>query len=299
MSKNTLNKIPHEIKNFLLEKLLAKCQLGLFILGERKKIIFWGKAAKNITGYDEEETIGKKFSEITLIDLSPERKEGIEFEELLEPPFKKKNILKYKIYIRHKENYRFLILIKFYFISKYIVCVFNVLDIISSTKKLIVSLKKTANIDHITELPNRRSLEFLINKKISEFKRFNSMFGIILFDINNFKLINDKYGHGMGDKILIVFSKILKKNIRSCDTLGRWGGDEFVVVALNIEEEKLKKLCKKLKKVFDNKKIKDKSGNITFSVSAGYATIRKDDDIRTLIERADKMMYEDKRKTKK
>lgn len=171
-------------------------------------------------------------------------------------------------------------------------------DLVIYAKKLISSLKKRANQDFLTKLPNRRFLEFIINKKIQEFKRFSINFGIILFDINNFKEINDNFGHSTGDTVLREFSKTIKLNLRECDIFGRWGGDEFIAIILMLNKNQLKKLSDKYMKIIEKKVFNEKKEGFHIIVSAGYTLVQKEDDLNCLIDRADKNMYNQKLKIK-
>lgn len=112
----------------------------------------------------------------------------------------------------------------------------------------------------ITGFPSLRSLEFIIKKKIQEFNRFSTNFGIILFDINKFKEINDKLGHSKGDRVLKEFSKTIKLNLRDCYIFERWGGDEFIAIILRVKSNQLKKISDNFIKIIEKKIFNEKKG---------------------------------------
>lgn len=295
-----LEKLSPLLEDFIFKKLLDVSSFGLVIFDENLKIVFWSNSAKKITGYNSSDVAGKKLEDITILELFSKEYENLNFGEFLKNLFdEKKNTIK-TIFIRHKKNYRFSITIKFYYfkdrrsMKKYIVGIFNIFDVLDYSRRLVSSIKKASNQDWLTKLPSRKNLEFLINKKIYEFKRYKSKFGIILFDIDNFKSINDCMGHKVGDEILICFSNIISKNLRNCDLVGRWGGDEFVAIIVNVDDVKIKKIMNKLVSKI-NKEIFKKNGfDIQLNVSAGFAVIIEGDNLNSVVERADKNMYESK-----
>ncbi len=107
--------------------------------------------------------------------------------------------------------------------EKYILCVFNLYDVISYQGIKLKELERVSNEDFLTNLLNRRYLEKIIEKKIDNFKKDKIKFGLIFFDLDNFKLINDNLEHSSGDDILIGFSNLLLKNLREADILRKVG----------------------------------------------------------------------------
>lgn len=78
-------------------------------------------------------------------------------------------------------------------------------------------------------------------------KRYDRTLGLLFIDIDHFKRINDNFGHRAGDKVLKMVATVLLKNIRSFDTVGRWGGEEFIVIVLNVNKKRLMKIANKLR----------------------------------------------------
>lgn len=118
-------------------------------------------------------------------------------------------------------------------------------------------------IDPLTELYNRRYLEFWINNEIKRAERFSQRFSILIIDIDYFKEINDTYGHLKGDSVLKDFSKFLLKNIRDVDIPIRYGGDEFLIIFPFTDKESLKIILDRLYE--KNRKAKFSDIKVTFS----------------------------------
>ncbi len=150
-----------------------------------------------------------------------------------------------------------------------------------------------ATYDNLTGVYNRHKLNDLLqhyfsSKRESETKNFT----LILFDIDSFKKINDTYGHLTGDKILIEFTNIIKKNIRRSDIIARWGGDEFILIIEDISSEKAIKATEHLRQTIADT-IFEEIGHLTCSF--GITAYKKGDTIDTLIQRADQAMYHAKK----
>tara|TARA_R110002096_G_scaffold361075_2_gene554105 strand:+ start:18495 stop:19514 length:1020 start_codon:yes stop_codon:yes gene_type:complete len=91
-------------------------------------------------------------------------------------------------------------------------------------------LRSAAQTDVLTELPNRRRIAERLREEKARTERTKAVFSVVLADIDNFKRINDTYGHDIGDSVLVATARCLRKSLRDCDLVGRWGGEEFVMV---------------------------------------------------------------------
>lgn len=154
---------------------------------------------------------------------------------------------------------------------------------------------KATRVDALTQLNNRLCLIEDLNYHFNLSKRFNSSLSLIFIDIDYFKNINDKYGHIIGDKVLIKVSEILKLSIRKSDILYRFGGEEFIIILENTNQKGALNLAKKLNKVIKNQKIlisnKNKNILLDITISLGVATKTNKDCPESLMARADKALY--------
>lgn len=155
-------------------------------------------------------------------------------------------------------------------------------------KKRIEELSIT---DKLTGLYNRLKLDDMMLIKVEEFKRYKIEFSIILLDIDDFKIVNDTYGHDVGDYVLKTMATILKQNIRLTDVIGRWGGEEFVIICNNTNLENVKIIAENLREIVDNTKF-NMIGNKT--ISLGIAEFKEADTINTIFKRADESLYQAK-----
>lgn len=151
-----------------------------------------------------------------------------------------------------------------------------------------VTLQVLSTTDQLTKLFNRRYLEEELRKKVLHSERYRTPFSVILMDIDNFKSINDTYGHDLGDKVLISISNTLLENIRETDVAGRWGGEEFLILTPETDIIVCKILAERLRT-----QIQDRSHASLDHITAsfGIAQFKPDDSINSLIKRSDNGLY--------
>lgn len=152
-------------------------------------------------------------------------------------------------------------------------------------------LKHIARTDKLTELYNRVKLDDALIKELSRANRYNHSLGIILIDIDNFKQVNDTYGHLVGDMVLIDLAKILKEYTRDIDIAGRWGGEEFMIICPETNIKGTNKLAHLLKDKIESFDFPE-ARNIT--ASFGISQFRIKDTPDDLILKADEALYKAK-----
>jgi len=153
----------------------------------------------------------------------------------------------------------------------------------------LIKMEKKAKTDQLTQALSR---SYFTETAIVEFDRCkndNGSLAIIMFDINDFKLINDSYGHQVGDEALNLVSKICKTQLRECDLFARYGGDEFIALIPDVNKELAINIGKRVKNAVDNKKLRDISISLSWGISLNFDT---DTDIDQVINRADETMYQ-------
>jgi len=154
----------------------------------------------------------------------------------------------------------------------------DVQEFVEATNRKMSSLTKNLMIDHLTGVYNRLSSEKRISEDIARVKRNNEILTIAMFDIDDFKLCNDYYGHNVGDKCLVEVANTVKNNLRESDWIARWGGDEFLVVFSNVDSETSSNVLLRIMEILKNTKINTDHKTINMSVSIGITELVNDDD---------------------
>ncbi len=153
-------------------------------------------------------------------------------------------------------------------------------------------LQKLATTDSLTGIYNRYKINKELDVEIARAKRYNGSFGLAMFDIDHFKLVNDIYGHDMGDYVLKELSDTLSKYIRESDRFGRWGGEEFIVILPHIDKKHLIAFVEKFREVVASHKFGD-IDHVTISV--GVTVLRENDDKKSILKRVDDALYQAKK----
>ncbi len=152
-------------------------------------------------------------------------------------------------------------------------------------------LEKLSITDRLTGLHNRLKLDQVIDEEYARCKQGSNSFAIILLDIDKFKSINDTYGHSVGDLVLKEFAKILSSGIREIDTVGRWGGEEFLIICRDTDQSSVIALAESLRSTISNHDFPVVQNRTS---SFGVSVFTKGDTIAAVMNRADKALYQAK-----
>ncbi|MDX1705464.1 diguanylate cyclase [Pseudidiomarina sp.] len=158
-------------------------------------------------------------------------------------------------------------------------------------KKANKRLQHLVHTDALTQIWNRYHMEQSIDEQISAAKRYNRDLAVIIFDIDDFKGVNDTYGHDVGDSVLKNLARGLEDVVREGDIFGRWGGEEFLVVAIESDLKNATRLAERLREKLLSIEF-PKVEKIT--ASFGVAELRESDSRTSLVKRADEALYEAK-----
>ena len=161
-------------------------------------------------------------------------------------------------------------------------------------KAAVQRIEELAEVDELTGLFNRRSITRALEAEIARAQRSASPSCIALIDIDWFKSINDKFGHPAGDEVLRTFAINIAANIRNIDKLGRYGGEEFLLILPETSEQRAEKLLNRLRIIIASLDWNDITPGSALTFSAGVTQIRPADTPEEMIERADIALYDSK-----
>ena len=171
----------------------------------------------------------------------------------------------------------------------------------SQIKKLTEELedkKKEATVDFLTQVANRASFDRALSDMVNDFYRRNYPFALIMIDIDDFKKINDTYGHQAGDYVLQELARVLKSQLRARDVIARYGGEEFAILLPGVTFSQALRVAERLRKSVEKHLFKFRDLQIPVTISLGLAMMREGFDETAVIEKADKALYLAKRSGK-
>lgn len=156
-----------------------------------------------------------------------------------------------------------------------------------------------ARSDALTGLPNRRQFEEFLQKEIERTARYNHPIALLFIDIDDFKSLNDRYGHLEGDSVLKQLAEILRQNVRRSDMMARWGGEEFIAALVETDGAGAQKVAERIRRSIENARIHLDNGvmSLNLTASVGVAVCESPGKlitVNTLIRKADQAMYEAK-----
>lgn len=156
-----------------------------------------------------------------------------------------------------------------------------------------LELEELAHFDPLTHLLNRRSMNEALHQSVSEAAGEENPFCLIMIDIDDFKKINDTYGHDCGDEVLIAIANIISDNVRENDCVCRWGGEEILVL-LRGNLDITKRVAERIREEIANRKMSYKNIGFQVTITLGLSEYKNGLSIRSLIDQADKNLYKGK-----
>ena len=172
----------------------------------------------------------------------------------------------------------------------------RVLERTSELEIVNVKLRQLATLDDLTQISNRRDWRQQAEAELAKAKRYRLPMSVLLMDLDHFKKVNDRYGHAAGDDVLLEFVARIAQNLRESDVLGRYGGEEFVVLLPNTELDQAMRLAERLKQAINAEWFRAQGVPVAVTVSIGATTRLPEDNIDRLLQRADIALYDAKAK---
>ena len=274
--------------------------IAIYSIGKDHRVTYWNRACEEMFGFESSKAVGKKIEDLIIPNSILEKF--------------KKDIDKYyesHIEIRHGEieylhkNRTVLNVLTSFHKQENIFGIHELYNLsvnMTELKRIKKELKESndklrilARTDSLTHLPNRCSILEKINHEKVKYERSKEIFTIAIIDLDNFKEINDKYGHNCGDFVLKKFSKIMIDLVRKQDVVGRYGGDEFILLLPQTNASGASYLAKLILKQIAKFPIKCKGIEISLTATIGVNDYQDEEiTIDDLINKADKAMYNGK-----
>ena len=282
------------------KRLLDNLYDGVYFVDCDRRITYWNKAAETLTGYKVSEVIGTCCSDNILMHVNEKGDNLCQTQCPLSKTMASGQMQEADAYLHHKNGHRVPVSIRTSPIMNKENRIIGAVEIFSdnSAKQVLLQkvevLQKLALLDPLTKVGNRRYAEINLQAKLDEMLRYGWRLGILFVDVDYFKKINDAYSHNAGDKVLKMVAATLENNIRNSDMVGRWGGDEFVVILSNTDESQLYGVASKLRALVEKSAFFADKDIINVTVSIGATIAQANDTIDTLVKRADKLGYQSK-----
>lgn len=273
----------------------------VYFVDKGRRITFWNKSAEKLTGYSRNEMVGKLCFDHLLKHIDEEGTLLCENGCPLTQTIADGQSREKEVYLHHKKGHRIPVSVRINPVYNEKQEIIGAVELFTDTspnlaiKERMKELENLCLMDCLTGLANRRYIEICLVERLSEIHRYNWPSGVLFMDVDNFKDINDQYGHDSGDEVLKTISKTFVINSRPFDVFGRWGGEEFVGIVRNVSEKNLYDIAEKLRLLVKNSDVKTDSGEtISTTISLGATMLNHSDTLDSVIKRADQLMYSSK-----
>ena len=286
--------------NFYKE-ILNSIQDGVYYLDRNRIITYWNRGAERITGYTAEQVIGKSCRNNLLNHVNDQGLILCNEHCPMAATMQDGKPREAYVYLHHAEGHRVPVQIRSTPIRDKSGTIIGAVETFNKgvspeyTERRIRKLQQTALLDPLTAIGNRRHLESRLKISMIDFRENRFSFGLLFCDIDHFKNINDTFGHSLGDKVLRMIAQTLRANIRDADTMGRWGGEEFLLILQGTDTDALLATGEKLLNLVRNSHLTLPDGRIlSATISIGGTLVRKEDTVDSVVDRADRLMYQSK-----
>ncbi len=282
------------------ETLLNNIHDGVYFADKDCNIFFWNAGAEKITGFGFSEVNGRKCSDSAISPVDESGKSLCGDACPLEKALADGKIHSLNAYLQHKDGHRFPVSLQAFPIFGDNELVIAAVQTFTDTSPRFIipqhkrELGRMQLLDPLTEVGNRRFLEIHILSRLEEFKKYMIPFGLLYIDVDNLKDINDTFGKPAGDQILRTISRTITNNIRFFDLVGRWDSDEFLVVVLNVDTNKLDFVGNKIRLLVEKSNIMIETQSVRATISIGATTAFRVDSLENLISRAHSLMRRSK-----
>ncbi|MBZ5645520.1 MAG: diguanylate cyclase [Acidobacteriia bacterium] len=274
---------------------------GVYILDTEGRITYWNKAAERITGYTADEVVGRRCRDEIVIHTNWEGCQMCQGDCPAHSTLGDGVIREAEVFLKHSLGHRVPVRLRVAPVYGPEGTILGVVEVFTENSTKMALLEQLAEserlalIDTLTGVGNRRYSDLTLAKCFDSFGRYGEPFGVLFIDIDHFKALNDQYGHKAGDAVLRLVARTLVNAVRSFDFVGRWGGDEFLILAPKTTLVSLENLAERSRKLVKSCKLAMDSGTISPLISIGAALVKPGDTVDLLVDTADARLLMAKR----
>ncbi|MCJ7703774.1 MAG: GGDEF domain-containing protein [Anaerolineales bacterium] len=273
---------------------------GVYFLDKHRRITYWNQGAERITGFKSPDMIGSSCANNILKHMDQDGQILCLNNCPVSKTLQDGQLREADIYLHHAGGHRVPVSVRVSPIYDPEGKIIGAVEIFKNNFDKVTAIEQAkefqqlALLDPLTEIGNRRFSDLELKNSFDEFLRSGLQVGILISDIDHFKRINDTYGHNIGDKVIRMVANTLSKNLRSFEFVGRWGGEEFIIITKNLNLEDHESIANRLRILIQNSWITTETEKIRVTASFGGTILRKGDSITSAVSRADKFLYQSK-----
>ncbi|QQR73703.1 MAG: sensor domain-containing diguanylate cyclase [Holophagales bacterium] len=273
---------------------------GVYYVDRERRIQYWNSAAERLSGFVRDEVVGHRCMDNILRHVNSKGLELCRGRCPLQQTMIDGRSREAEVFMHHKSGHRVPVLVRAAPIRDPSGAVIGAVEVFSDAggkaaeRQRIVELERLAHLDGLTEVANRRYLDLHLGSKLMDFAKLGWPMGILMVDIDRFKSINDEHGHQVGDRVLKMVAKTMSLAVRTFDVVGRYGGEEFLVVSVNVDAEQLSMQAERLRALVEQSSLEVDGRPLSVTASFGGTVAKEGDTAASMLSRADGALYESK-----
>ena len=271
---------------------------GVYFVDRDRVITYWNKGAERITGYSASQTIGRACRENLLNHVTSNGTLLCLNNCPLAAVMEDGNDREAEVFLHHADGHRVPVVVRASPIRNRNGEIIGAVESFSNnsnmidTRSKLRALRREATIDSLTGVGNRKFLEGRLSAVIAEYQNSSSTAGLLFMDVDHFKLVNDTFGHNTGDIVLRMVAKTLRLALRATDTLGRWGGEEFIAILCDVQDlGALEAAAEKVRTLVECSRLDLMEKRLAVTISIGGTLLQAGDTPKQFVQRADALMY--------
>lgn len=274
---------------------------GVYFVDRDRVITYWNKGAERITGYSATQAVGRACRDNLLNHITPKGVQLCMNDCPLAGVMEDGDPREAEVFLHHASGHRIPVMVRATALRDGEGNIIGAIESFSNNMSVINArrqlreMRHTALTDPLTGVGNRLHIESRLRAVIAECQHNKNTAGLLFMDVDQFKKINDTYGHEVGDKTLRMVTNTFRHALRSTDTTGRWGGDEFIAILNDIfDEQTLRITAVKVRTLIELSRLDIDDRNLNVTISIGATCLLPNDTPESFVRRADALMYQSK-----
>jgi diguanylate cyclase (GGDEF)-like protein/PAS domain S-box-containing protein len=274
---------------------------GIYFVDRDRTITYWNKGAERITGYPASQTVGRACRDNLLNHVTANGTQLCMTHCPLAAAMEDGHAREAEVFLHHADGHRVPVVVRASPIRNDDGEIIGAVESFSNntsmmdTRSRLRALRREATTDALTGIGNRKFLDGRLSAMIAECQNTTDTAGLLFMDVDHFKLVNDNFGHNTGDMVLRMVAQTLRHALRATDTLGRWGGEEFIAILYEVQNPKaLRAAAEKVRTLVECSRLDLKANRLAVTISIGGTLLQPGDTPEQLVQRADSLMYQSK-----
>jgi diguanylate cyclase (GGDEF)-like protein/PAS domain S-box-containing protein len=275
---------------------------GVYFVDRDRVITYWNKGAERITGYTAKQAVGRACRDNLLNHVTANGIQLCETQCPLAAVMEDGREREAEVFVHHANGHRVPIAVRATAMHDAQGNIIGAVESFSNNSSVMDArlklreMRQVATTDSLTGVGNRKHLEGRLRAAVAEFKSTTSRAGLLFIDVDHFKMVNDSYGHTHGDSVLRMVASTIRYALRATDTVGRWGGEEFLAILYDVKgKNTLRSAAEKVRMLVELSRLDIDGCGVNVTISVGGTLLNPRDTPETIVQRADGFMYQSKR----